>query len=686
MKFSVAIDIGGTFTDCVIEDETGDVRIVKAPSTPGAFEKGFMESLRLAADLYGLGLANFLAATRRIVHGSTVSTNALVERKTVPTGFMCNAGHPDILTIREAVPKPVFDWRLDYPDPYVMPSSTVEIRGRIDSSGREIEPLDEFDVRAGIARLRRNRIEAIGVCLLWSIVNGAHERRVREIINAEWPEVPVTLSHELNAVGREYRRAISTVIDASLNPIIRDYVGKLTAALREGGYRSELLLANCIGGMMPPNDLMARPIYSVMSGPTLAPVAAQQLTAAEDVIVVDMGGTTFDVSAVRQGRLIVSQDATIGNDMLGIPKIDVRSVGAGGGSIAWVDRGGLLKVGPQSAGAVPGPSCYGLGGEWATVTDANVVLGILDPDYFLGGKIRLDRAAAERAVGAIARQLGLTLEEAAYTIYTTSNHTMVGLITEMTVKEGLNPRDSLMVVGGGATSAHICEISDALGLRNVMVPQFAAGLSAWGGLRSDIRWEEQRAVFTSSIDFNPDRVNPALAELLKRGRSFLDAAGVDRKRQRFEFAYLGRYRYQSWDIEVPFELPEDRLTAGDASRLVAAFHDLHERIYSVRAENDVVEFTTWKVRAIGPADRNDVVKDRPTQAGKPKPKSTRPVYFRERGGMVSCPIFGGSDLGAGARVDGPSVIEEETTTIVVLPRWTAEMDRAGNYHLFLQEP
>lgn len=683
MPYTVAIDIGGTFTDGVIQDRGGAVHIVKASSTPGAFEQGFMDALSKAADLFGHDLRTFLAQTRRIVHGSTVSTNALVERRAVPTGFICNAGHPDILTIREAVPKPLFNWRIEYPEPYVMPASTVEVRGRIDAHGNEVEPLDEDDVRRGVDRLRSRGVEAIGVCLLWSIVNGSHERRVRNIIREAWPAAPVTLSHELNPVGREYRRAISTVIDASLLPIIRAYVGKLEAALQEAGFANELLLANCVGGMMPVEDLMARPIFSVMSGPTLAPVAAQRLTQAPDIIVVDMGGTTFDVSAVRHGRLIVSQDATIGDDMLGIPKVDVRSVGAGGGSIAWIDKGGLLRVGPRSAGARPGPACYGRGGTDATVTDANLILGIIDPDFFLGGAMRLDRTAAEVAVGGLASQLGLSPAEAAYAIYATSNSTMVGLIAEMTVKEGLDPRDSLIVVGGGATSAHVCDIADSLGIREVMVPRFAAGLSAWGGLMSDINWEEQRAAFTSTAAFDPLKVNAAIAELVERGTRFLDRAGVPKSRRRFEFAALGRYKYQSWDLELPFPLAGDGLSPGDIGRLGAAFHDLHERIYSVRAENDIIEFTTWKVRAIGAIERVGTSDGRPAEDGTAAPKGMRLVYDRERREMASCPIYDGKRLRGGARIEGPAVIEEETTTIVVLAQWAATVDGAGNYHLTL---
>lgn len=677
--YTICIDIGGTFTDCLVEDPQGRHHIFKAATTPGEFQHGFMESIRIASEHFGMSLADFLRASSRIVHGSTVSTNALIEMKVAPTGFLCNDGHVDVLTMREALRKPVFSWRLDFPDPYIPLSHTFGIRGRIDAQGNEIEPLDEAGLREAVAAMKDAGLKAVGIAFLWSIVNPAHELRAREIVREMWPEVPVTLSHELNPVGREYRRSIATVIDASLQPIVSRYITRLIDALRDAGYRSELLLANCVGGMMPPDDLIARPIFSVMSGPTLAPVAARYLTSEPNVIVADMGGTTFDVSAIRDGKLVVSQEATLGNDMLGISKIDVRSVGAGGGSLAYIDEGGMLHVGPESASAVPGPACYMRGGTRPTVTDANLVLGILDPANFLGGRMKLDRQAAVDAIAPVAARLGLSLEDAAYSIFTTSNNVMVGLIEDMTVKEGINPRDSYLVVGGGATASHICEIATELGISEVLIPHFAAGLSAYGGLISDIRWEESMTVMTSSADFDAARVNTALGILRERGEAFLDRAGIAPAMRRFEWVFLGRYRYQSWEIEVPLEVEDGRVREDHAAELAAAFHAIHERIYSVKMETDVVEFTTWRLRAIGMREHTQTAAVRPDPAGAGVPSSTREVYFRERGGMVDCPIYQGADLTPGSEIAGPAVIEEPTTTIYLPSNARAVTDSHRNF-------
>ncbi len=676
--FSSCIDIGGTFTDLVVYSPETGLDIFKSPTTPGEFEKGFMNALALAAEHYGLSLHDFLQRNDLIVHGTTVSTNALVEGKTAPVGLICNAGHPDVLTIREAPRKRAFSVHVDYPQPYVPRNRTFEVRGRLDSMGRELQPLSEQDVIDAVAYFRRCGVDAIAVALLWSIANPAHERAVRDIIAREWPEIPVTLSHEINPIPREYRRTISAAINASLYPVMVSYVSKLDGALRAAGYQRGLLIANCVGGMMPPEEIMRRPIYSVMSGPTLAPVAGLALTGETNAIVVDMGGTTFDVSAIRDRQIVVSPESTFGYEMLGIPKIDVRSIGAGGGSIAWIDAGGLLRVGPHSASAYPGPACYGRGGTRPTVTDANLVLGIIDPDYFLGGRMKLDRAKAEAAIATLAEPLGVGIAEAAWAIYTTINHAMIGAIEDITVNEGIDPRESLMISGGGATACHIADMARIVGIRRFMVPKLAAGLSAYGGLLSDIRWEETATLYQTSQKFDAVAVEELLKSLIARGDDFLARAGVAEAARSFTFAFQGRYLYQSWDIEVGFERGPGGLAATDLKRLTEAFHTQHERIYTIKDPDDVVEFTTWKVRANGDTGgRGRQGVSLPRQEGPVLPVRSRPVHLGK--GFVTLPVYDGGRLGEGAAVAGPALIEEATTTLLLLDGQVAVADRYGNY-------
>lgn len=680
MPFQACIDIGGTFTDCLVSDESGKVTLHKAPTTPGQFQKGFIDVLRVAAEELGLSPAEFIARIDIIVHGSTVSTNALVERKVARTGLLLNEGHEDILVLREGPRKGAFEWRLDYPEPYVSRNLTMPVRGRIDARGREIVPFRDEDVAGAVETFRRRGVQAIAVGFLWSVVNPAHELRAREIIRGEWPEVAVTLSHEINPMPREYKRIIAAAIDASISPIVRTYVEALEGALQQEGFAGQLLLANCVGGMMPVPDMIKRPIYSVMSGPTLAPMAALALTEEPDVIVGDMGGTTFDVSALRNHQLIVTPDSMIHDDSLGIPKVDVRSVGAGGGSIAFVDRGGLLHVGPRSAGAWPGPACYGNGNSDATVTDANVVLGIIDPDFFLGGRIKLDRELAEQAVQRVADQLGVDRLRAAHAIHTTSNHNMVAAIEEITIREGINPRESYFVCGGGATPCHIAEMADILRLKRYMVPRYVAGLSAFGGLISDIRWEQSGVAPTDSRRFDPDVVNAVLDRLVAAGENFLEGAGIPKERRRYEFSFMGRYEYQSWEIEVAFERGGE-ISAEDLPGLVEAFHRMHERIYSIRADKDVVEFITWKVRAVGHRPEQNLYREfrLAPQAGAPKPKATRGLYLPEKDAVEQVPVFDGEAVGAGARFAGPCLIETPTFTAMIKEGHSAGTDEYGNF-------
>lgn len=682
MSYQVCIDIGGTFTDCLVVAPDGEVRIFKSPTTPGNFEDGFINVLYVAAEGYGLEPEAFIGLIEQIVHGSTVATNALVERKVARTGVILNEGHKDILTLREGPRKGAFEWKLDFPEPYVPASLTQTVRGRIDARGHEHVALDEHQVRQAVQTLIDRGVEAIAVGLLWSVVNPAHELRVAEIIREMKADLAVSLSHKTNPLPREYKRIIATAIDASISPVISSYISKLVDKLDTEKFKGELLLANCVGGMMPTETMIDQPIYSVMSGPTLAPMAALALTEEKDVIVGDMGGTTFDVSALRDHKLIITPDSMIHHDALGIPKVDVRSVGAGGGSIAHVDVGGMLQVGPHSAGARPGPACFDMGGDKPTVTDANLILGLIDPDYFLGGKFPLRRDLAENAIKPLADELGVSIEEAAYTIYTTANHNMVGAIEDITIREGLNPRDSYFVAGGGGTALHIAEMADIMGLSNYMIPRFMAGLSAFGGLISDIRNDFSGALHTDAQRFRLDDVNSLLSSLMEQARGFLEAARVPKEMRAFELNFQGRYEFQSWEIEVPFTVNDGKLTEADIEILCARFHEIHERIYSIRNEEDLVEFTRWNVRAIGRRDTIDTWRSGKLakQSGETSPKGHRPVWLQEgvKGGFRDLPVYQLNDLGAAAEIKGPAVVEAETYTAIFRPGHDLVVDELGN--------
>ncbi|MEL0145273.1 MAG: hydantoinase/oxoprolinase family protein, partial [Alphaproteobacteria bacterium] len=391
MRF--ACDTGGTFTDLIVEDDDGSLTMYKASTTPSDPVKGVLDALTLAAEDRGLALADLLAQGDMLIHGTTHAINAIITGNTARTAFLTTAGHPDILMLREGGRIEPFNFTAPYPDPYVPRALTFEVPERINSAGNVYTPLDEGAVVEIIARLAETEVEAVAVCFLWSIYNPAHELRVGELLEEHLPGVPFSLSHQLNPALREYRRASATVIDASLKPLMGRYLGGLTERLDAAGFAGRTLVLTSQGGMLDAHDLAQKPIHAINSGPSMAPIAGRNYAALDsgsaNVIIADTGGTTYDVSLVRDGRIPLTKETWIGQPfrghMTGFPSIDIKSVGAGGGSIAWVDAGGLLHVGPRSAGAVPGPVCYGAGGTEPTVTDACVTLGYLDPNYFLGG-------------------------------------------------------------------------------------------------------------------------------------------------------------------------------------------------------------------------------------------------------------------------------------------------------------
>lgn len=691
MSYRITSDVGGTFTDVVVADEAGALTLGKALTTRERIFDGLAAAIGVAAGSLGLDTADLLADTELFVYSTTHATNAILERTTARTAFLVTEGFPDVLVRREGGKTNPFDFGEPYPPPYVSRRLTFEVPERIGAQGEVVEPLDEARARELVRRLASLGVEAVGVCLLWSIANPVHEQAVGRLLDEELPGVPYTLSHRLNPTMREYRRASSTVIDASLKPLLQGHLAGMERDLRAAGFNGELVMAVSVGGVMHVQELVERPIYAVKSGPSLAPVAGLTYARAEldaaDVIVCDTGGTSFDVSLVRGGRIVTTRETWLGprytGHLTGLSSVDVRSIGAGGGSIAWLDPGGLLRVGPRSAGAAPGPACYGRGGTEPTVTDAAVVLGYLDPEFFLGGRMSLDTDAARRVVGPLAASLGGTVERAAHGILAVANEHMVEAIKEITVNEGVDPRDSLLVAGGGAAGINIVPIARELGCRRVLVPATAGALSACGAQYSDVVSELAVSLPTATREFAFDDVNAALAGLDAALDSF--AAGLRaRGFQRFETAHAveAHYPYQVWDVEVP--LARGRFDgAADVEALAEAFHGIHERVFAVAERGQQVECVNWKARLTVPLDRPPL---RPVDAppGTPAPHHLRRAYF-DGPGELDVPIHLGPELAPGSVVPGPAVIEEPTTTIVVYPGSVATVSGLRNYLIEIEE-
>ncbi len=684
----IAIDVGGTFTDVVISDASGKLAVGKGltdrerPYT--GFDEGFVN---LAQDL-GEDPASLLAATDVVVYGTTRATNAIVESKVAKTALLVTRGFPDILVYRQGGKHRPFELSRDFPAPYIPRSLTYEIPERISAEGGVEVELDEGAVRDVLATLADRHVEAVAVSLLWSIANNDHERRVGELIDEHLSGVPYTLSHQLNPVVREYLRTSSAAIDASLKPLMQEHLRSFQEDLVAAGFEGELLISTSGGGVMHADDVIERPINMVKSGPAMAPLAGLAYAEANelggDVIVVDTGGTTFDVSLIRDGLIKYTRETWLIEEFvghnLGVPTVDIRSMGAGGGSIAWIDDGGLLRVGPQSAGATPGPACYGQGGEHPTVTDAAVVLGYIDPGHFLGGRMELDVDAARTVVTKLATQLDLSLEEAASAIIKLSSEEMIKAIEQITVKDGVSPAESVLVAGGGAAGLNIVPIARALGCTRVLVPRTAGALSACGAQFSDIVAEFTGSQYAHTDHFDLEGVNDALGAIDSDMDDFeqsLRLRGIDQFER--DWFVEARYLNQQWEMEAP--LGVGRFTSdADVSALKGGFDTVHERLYAVNDPDGPIECMNWKGRltAVLPKPAEPTVDNSAQKT--PEPGRTAAAYF-EGSGATETRVYEGAELSPGNVIEGPAIIEEPTTTVVVYAGSTCRVTPTNNYLL-----
>jgi N-methylhydantoinase A len=522
-------------------------------------------------------------------------------------------------------------------------------------------------------RLRQTGVEAVAVCLLWSIVNPDHENRIGHMLERHLPGIPYTLSHRLNPAIREFRRASSAAIDASLKPLMGKYLRQMGQRLRDEGFGGRLLIVTSQAGVIDAADASEAPIRIVNSGPSMAPVAGRWFGAADEnassIIVADTGGTTYDVSLVRRGEIPVSRDTWIGPPyrglMVGFPWVDVRSVGAGGGSIARVDSGGLLHVGPQSAGASPGPVCYGRGGTEPTVSDAALVLGYLDPRFFLGGTMALDREAAARAIDArIAQPLKIDATRAAAAILSVATENMAQAIVEITVNQGIDPRSAVLIGGGGAAGLNSVQIARRIGCRRLVIPAVGAALSAAGALMSDLKADFHRAFVTTSRDFDYSGVSAVLRELRAHCEEFATRAGATAEAVSIAFTTEARYATQVWEIEAPLECASLR-TAVDLEALCEVFHRTHEDLFTFADRSSAIVFIGWTAH-VACRLREHAGFQLEEGSGAASSRSRRRAYFGPRG-WSEVEVHRFEALDTGEEVAGPAIIESAFTTIVIDP-------------------
>ncbi|MDW5598188.1 hydantoinase/oxoprolinase family protein [Conexibacter stalactiti] len=677
----LAVDVGGTFTDLVLSGAEVGRRSYKTSSTPADPAAGVVNGLHtIAADL-GIDVGALLAQTPVIVHGTTITTNALLTRTGARTGLLVTRGFRDTLRLRQGQRERQFDSRSAPPELLVPRWRVHPVGGRFDRRGRELEPLAEADVVAAARALAQDGVEAVAIALIFSFLDPAHELRAAELVRRELPGAFVSLSAAVAPEVRLYERTSTAVVNAYVGPILRTYLDRLQARLRELGFDGSLLVMQSNGGVATPEVVAEHAVSTLLSGPAGGPIAGAEAVAPLELpkaMTIDMGGTSFEVSLARGGVTDVRPGGLLGGQAVTTPMLDISTIGAGGGSIAWVTAGGMLRVGPQSAGALPGPACYGRGGTAATVTDAGLLLGYVGGESFGGGELALSRVAAEQAVGALARELGIDTTAAAAGIYATVNAAMTDSLRLVTVSRGLDPREFALVAAGGAGPVHAAALARDLEVPLVVVPRDASVLCAAGMLVTDFVHHAVRTVYGRTPA--PDAAALAVAwEELEAGvAAQLEREGVAPQQARFRRSVEVRYVGQVHQIEL--DLPDGEAVDGALlDGVLATFPAAHRERYGHVLDGVELELVNVRLEARGPAGTPVVALGGAPGEPEPAPRAARDAWFDGR--FVATPVYDGAPLGVGVRLEGPALVELSTSTIVVPPGTALTVAPSGSYAL-----
>lgn len=682
MKYMVGVDVGGTFTDLVFIDQEGGMEVIKVPSTPTDPSVAVMNALERAGSTIGQGFKEFLVNIVRICHGTTVSTNTVLTRTGAKVGMLATKGFRDVLTIRVGVRENRYDYAIPQPKPLAPRHLTEGIEERIKWNGEVHTPLNTKDVREAVWRLKEKGVEAIAVCFLWSNRNPIHEQHTAKICKEEFPEAYLSVSSEILPEMREYRRWSTAALNAYVGPALSRYIGHLETSLRQAGFEQELLITQSNGGVISPAIACEQAARTILSGPACGPAAAgfiSKLYGFDNLMTIDMGGTSFDVSLIKGGKPWMTKERNVADVyLLRLPMVDVHTIGAGGGSIAWLDTKGALHIGPQSAGSDPGPACYGRSGEEPTVTDADLALGYLNPDYFLGGEIKLYPELATNALKRkIADPLGMDAVEAARSIYSIVNASMTDGMSVVSVQRGEDPREYVMIAAGGAGPVHAPRLAKALSIRQILVPRLSSVFCALGGVISELRHDYVRTVAVRTAQADLQRIESLYGEMEEEAHRTLEREGVPKSERYFVRSMDMRYIGQFHEVEV--ELPDVTIAQEDIAKIEDRFHERHEALYAYR---DVVgtEIINLGLTAFGRVP-TPAFKEQPP-GGKDSTKSLkgkRDVFFEESGGFISTPVYDGDSMFCGNTVEGPAIIEQRVTTIVLPPGYSIEVTRYGDY-------
>jgi len=686
MGYRIGIDVGGTFTDYLLLDANGATRAHKVLSTPDDPSRAVLQGLGELARAEALPLERFLAEVDLVVHGTTVTTNAVLTGRTARTGLLTTHGFRDALQMRRGVREAFYDNKFTAPAPLVPRRLRLPVRGRIGVDGAELEPLSADDVERALEVFAAHDVEAVAICFLHAYANPAHEEAAARLVERRLPAAYRSVSSRVLPQLRFYERTSTTVLNAAVGPILRRYLDSLQRRLADAGFTGVLRVMQSNGGVTSAQAVTELAASTLLSGPAAAPtagLAALEPYGGDRFITADMRATSFDAAMVVDGTPSITTQATVNRFALALPSMDIATIGAGGGSIGWIDHG-LLRMGPASAGADPGPACYGRGGDEATCTDANLLLGYLSPDFFAGGRLRLDMRAArdtvERRIGA---PLGLSAVRAAYGMYRVMNVNMASAIREISVQKGWDPREFPLVCAGGAGAIHAAMIARELGIRRVIVPHDASIFCASGMLRTDLKHDfvrSQAVVLDDAADAAP--IVALLDSMLGEADATLAGEGIEPPKRRFtlslELRYLGQYH------EVPVEVPVAALRAADWNAIREAFHERHDRLYgyALRDEGTPVQLVSLRVSAIGSTDKPPQRREPRdgTDAGHAR-KGTRPVWLPDEAAFGDTPVYDGDRLRHGNRVDGPAIVEKVTTTVFVPPGFGLKVDSLGGFLL-----
>ena len=687
MAFRIGVDVGGTFTDFLLLDGDGTTTVYKVLSTPDDPSRAVLDGLARMADDVGIGLGQFIADIGLIVHGTTVTTNAVLTGKTSPTGLLTTRGFRDALQMRRGVREVQYDNKYPAAEPLVPRWLRRPVSERVDAQGAVVQPLDLADVDDAITRFKAVDIEAVAICFMHGYANSDHEQATADRVAELMPEAYLSVSSQVLPQVRFYERISTTVLNAAVGPILSRYLTNLTARLADQAFAGVLLIMQSNGGVTSPRVAAELAASTLLSGPAAAPVAGLAYAtphATEDFITIDMGGTSFDAALVKGGAPAITTDSRVNRHALGLASMEINTIGAGGGSIAWIDEGGLLRMGPDSAGASPGPVCYGRGGTAPTCSDADLVLGYLDADFFAGGTIALDRAAAEQAIAEqIAKPLEMTTLDAAYGMYHLMNVNMASAIREISVQKGYDPRDFLLICAGGAGPLHAAAIAAELEVRHILIPKDSSIFCAAGMLHSDLKHDFVRSYHTefaaSAID--TARFTTLIGEMQNAGDTILAAEGVAAADRDAEFSldlrYLGQYH------EVNVSVSAAQLAPPDFEAIATAFHAAHDRLYGYSLADDDRQVTLVNIRmtAIGRTEKPELRADAARGSVDAARRGQRQVFLSSQMAFSTLDVYDGDAMGSGHALEGPAIIEQRNTTILVPPDHHLMCDALGSFLL-----